>query len=105
MSCVTVNISCESQSPTGNGDTPIPPPPSPVSIFSQTVGDGTATSFTVTHDLDSDFVLTQVRHVPSGEVRNVSPMVVILDNNSVRLDFSAAPALDEYEIRVMAVNM
>jgi len=97
---VCVSIDCESPGPTGNGE--VPPL---VSGYSETVGDGTNTSFTVTHGLDSDFVVTSVRHVPSGEIRNVSPAVTVLDRNSVRLDFSAAPSVDEYSVYVLALKM
>lgn len=97
--CVTVD--CESPAPTGNGDTP---PPNPVSTFSQLVGDGTNTSFTVTHNLDSDFVIPSVRHVSTGEIRYAGPVVAVLDRNSLSLTFSAAPAVEEYAVYVLGVK-
>lgn len=99
---VCVDIDCESPTPTGNGETPSP---SPVSTHVQTIGNGTDSSFTVTHGLDSDFVLTEVRHVPTGEIRNVSPVVSVLDRNSLSVTFSAPPSADEYAVYVLAVKM
>lgn len=99
--CVTVD--CESPTPTGNGNGGTPPP-NPVSTFSQLVGDGTNTSFTVAHNLDSDFVSPSVRHVPTGEIRYADSVVAVLDRNSLSLTFSAPPGVEEYAIYVLAIK-
>lgn len=66
---------------------------------SATVGDGTATQITVTHNLATPDVIAFVRDVSTGE--KVYPGIVVVDNNSIRLDFDVAPASGQYRVTIL----
>jgi hypothetical protein len=63
----------------------------------QTIGDGTATSFTITHSLGADVVVT-VRDAATGEVVLCG---VTISNNAVTVEFVSAPAADAYRVVVI----
>lgn len=100
---VCVEVDCESPTPTGNGNGN--GSDHPVTGYSQLVGDGTATSFTVVHNLNSLDVLHSVRNVVNGEIGITGPFVIILDENSVRVDFNSPPDPDEFSVLVLAVHI
>jgi phage-related tail fiber protein len=67
---------------------------------SATIGDGTATTITFTHNLNTQDVLVMVRLVSSNEQ-------VIVDNvangvNTVQLTFGTAPTTGQYRVTVVA---
>lgn len=63
-----------------------------------TIGDGSATSYTVTHNLANQDVMAQVREVATNKVVEVD----ITNNgvNTVVIDFAVAPALNAYRVVV-----
>lgn len=64
--------------------------------FTDTVGDGVATQFTVTHNLGSENVVVQVRD-SDGHIVNLTG-VQILGANSIKISFATPPSLDEYTV-------
>lgn len=69
--------------------------------FSVTFGDGAATSYVITHNLNTLDVLTTIREV-GGSVRDVIPEVQHTSVNSVTVLFDAAPALNSLRAIVVA---
>lgn len=63
-----------------------------------TIGDGTATSITVTHNLNNQDVMTQVREIATNKIVEVD----ITNNgvNTVVIDFAVAPAANSYRVVV-----
>ena len=66
--------------------------------FAQTIGDGSATSITVTHNLNNQDVMTQVREIATNKIVDVD----ITNNgvNTVVIDFAVAPTLNTYRVVV-----
>jgi hypothetical protein len=66
--------------------------------FAQAIGDGSATSYTVTHNLNNQDVITQVREVATNNVVEVD----IQNNgvNTVVIAFASAPASNAYRVVV-----
>lgn len=69
--------------------------------FGQTVGDGVATSFTITHNLNTLDVITSVLEVASGNY--VFTTAVISGLNSVDVSFAVAPTSSQYRVLVIPV--
>lgn len=67
--------------------------------FSQLVGDGSATSFAVTHNLNTTSAHVQVYEVATGEV--VWCLIVRNNANQHTVTFANAPATDEFEVIVI----
>jgi hypothetical protein len=68
--------------------------------FTQTIGDGSATQYTVTHNLGTEDVLVEVYRT-SG---NKDTVIVDVDRtsiNAVRMNFSAAPTLNAFRVVVI----
>jgi hypothetical protein len=61
-------------------------------------GDGTATTFTITHNLNNISVLTQIVREASGSF--VYPDITISGSNAITLEFTTAPATNEYRANV-----
>lgn len=63
-----------------------------------TIGDGSATSITVTHNLNNQDVMAQVREIATNKVVEVD----ITNNgvNTVVIDFAVAPAANSYRVVV-----
>jgi hypothetical protein len=61
-------------------------------------GNGTATSFTITHNLNNTSVLTQVIREASGSF--VYPDITISGSNAITLEFTTAPATNEFRANV-----
>ena len=70
--------------------------------FAATVGDGTASAFTVTHGLNSRDVIVQTWQInPDGTRDLVTVAPRVLDQNQVRIDFgSTVPAVGEFRVVV-----
>lgn len=67
--------------------------------FKQTIGDGTALAYTVTHNLATLDVIVQVVRVADGET--VFTDVARTGINSVSVTFGAAPALNSHRVLVV----
>lgn len=71
--------------------------------YTTTLGDGTTTSFTLVHNLDSLDLVPIVRGVVSGITDPVGVVLTALDVNSARLDFPTAPTAGQYAVTLLAV--
>ena len=69
------------------------------STYTATVGDGTNTSITVTHNLDKAIVIVSVRDASSGYF--VYPDIKYVNSNSVILEFASAPSSNQYTVTVV----
>jgi hypothetical protein len=69
--------------------------------FSQTIGDGSATSIAVTHNLGTDDVVVNVRET-GGSKRGVMVEIQHTSTNVVTLLFDTAPAANAYRVTVIA---
>lgn len=72
--------------------------------YTTTLGDGTTTSFTVPHSLDSLDVLPIVRDIAAGALTTAAYTVTAVDTDSVRVDFAAAPNPGQYKLTLLAVT-
>lgn len=72
--------------------------------YTTTIGDGTNTSYTLTHNLDSLDVLPIVRGVASGDLTGTSPTVTAVDANTARVDFETAPTTGQFQVTLLAVT-
>jgi hypothetical protein len=61
-------------------------------------GDGTANTFKITHNLNNTSVLTQIVREASGSF--VYPDITISGSNAITLEFTTAPATNEYRANV-----
>lgn len=66
---------------------------------SATIGDGTSTTLTVTHNLNTQDVLVSVRQVSNNEV--VIADVVANGVNTVQITFATAPSTGQYRVTVI----
>jgi hypothetical protein len=99
-----VELSCESPSPTGNGNGNGNTPEPLVGFYGQDLGDGSATSFDVSHNLGTSDVFTQVRNLSTGVVGSGNPTVTVVDDNNLTVSFPGVPATNEYRVMVFAVR-
>jgi hypothetical protein len=67
--------------------------------YRATIGDGTHTSFIVTHGLNNKWVVTSVVNTATGEV--VEPDVTNTDANAVTVTFDAPPAPGAYTVTIL----
>lgn len=77
----------------------------PPGAYAETIGDGSATSFTVTHNLGTEDVHVQVWDVSGTDpvLANGDPSSVeATDTNTVTVTFGSAPSTDQYRIVVLA---
>ena len=72
--------------------------------YTTTVGNGSDTSFTLKHGLDSLDVLPLVRGVASGDLSGTTPTVTAVDANTARLDFPSAPSRGQFQVTLLAVT-
>jgi len=71
-----------------------------VSSYTANVGDGTNTTYTLTHNLaGSNNICVVVREVSSGYM--VYPDIVYVDSNNCQLIFVSAPTSNQYKATVM----
>lgn len=71
--------------------------------YTTAVGDGTSTSFTLVHGLDSLDLVPVVRDIATGALTLATPSVTAVDANTVRVDFPAAPAVGQFQVTLLAV--
>lgn len=67
--------------------------------FAQAIGDGTATTFTITHNLASDDVVVSVKEVSTGN--HVIADIQTVDANTVKVYFGTAPTASSYKVVVV----
>lgn len=67
--------------------------------YTTLIGNGTATSYTVTHNLNSKNVIVQCRLESTGEQVFVSNKIV--DANKVQIDFNTVPASNSIRVNVI----
>lgn len=67
--------------------------------YSQSIGNGSATSITVTHSLSNSNVLVMLRDVSSGAF--VDTDISVTDSNNVALTFASAPASNSLQVVVL----
>lgn len=83
-----------------NGPAAAPSWATPIRKHAQDVGNGTATEFTIAHNLGTQDVIITIREKAApGEV--VFTDIQILDANNVKLLFGTAPASAEYRVTVV----
>ena len=68
--------------------------------FVATVGDGTATSYTINHNMGTKDIIVQVSDATTFEVVYVN--IAISDDNSITLNFEKAPAANAYRVIIIA---
>ena len=68
--------------------------------FVASIGDGTATSYTVNHNLDSRDVMVQINDATTYEV--VMAGITITDENNITVRFETAPAANAYRVIIIA---
>lgn len=87
--------------------------PAGVSSFHTTVGDGTTTSFTINHYLNTKNILVSV-NITDNNVTYIAPLtslaalsqigyaVIINSNDSITISFTSAPASNAAEISIIS---
>jgi hypothetical protein len=73
--------------------------PAAANSYTTTIGDGTTTVFTVTHNLGASEVEVRVREA-GGNLSYVYPEIRKIDNNSISIIFDVAPAASSYVVSV-----
>jgi hypothetical protein len=68
--------------------------------FTQVIGDGIATDFTVTHNLNTIYTTIAVRE-NSAPFETVIPDISLVDANSINVLFSQAPTVDQYKVIIV----
>lgn len=68
--------------------------------FVTTIGDGTATSYTVAHNMGTKDIIVQVSDATTFEV--VYANIAISTDNEISLNFASAPAANAYRVIVIA---
>jgi len=71
----------------------------PLLRHAQTIGDGYATSITVTHNLGTDDVMVQIRRVSDNVIGNYATSISTA-TNSVTVTFASAPLASQYRVVV-----
>lgn len=84
---------------TENGDDPTPD--ASFRSYTATIGDGTATSYTVTHGLNTQDVLYSLRNLATGEL-DAYDATVTAAANALSIVFAAAPAAGSVRVVVGA---
>jgi hypothetical protein len=72
--------------------------------YTTRLGNGTDTSFTLTHNLDSLDILPIVRDVANGDLTGSQPTVTAADANTAHVDFDAAPTQGQFQVTLLAVT-
>lgn len=68
--------------------------------FVATIGDGTATTYTVAHNLNTRDLLVQITDATTHEV--VIADIAINEDNSIAINFETAPAANGYKVIIIA---
>lgn len=71
-----------------------------VGKYAANIGDGAATTFTISHNLGSSDVIVSLRENSSGVISLIG--VTVVDANTVRMTFPTAPAAGQYRVVVHA---
>jgi hypothetical protein len=71
--------------------------------YTGSIGDNSNTTFTITHDLNSDNIMTAVKEQSSGYF--VYPDVKYVASNQVVVEFENAPTTDQYQIYVIGFDV
>ena len=74
--------------------------------YSTIVGDGTSTSFTITHNLDSKNLVIQCYDIDSttGVLENIIGYYYIISDNAIRVDLSYAPPSNGLKVSIVSAN-
>ena len=67
-----------------------------------TVGNGSSTSFTFTHNLNRATVMVVVKEAATGYL--VYPDIDVTTANAVVLEFASAPTLNQYSVTVVGIS-
>lgn len=67
----------------------------------QTIGDGTNTTFTITHNFDTFDVITAVYEVTTGSYVFTDTRIATVD--TVEISFGSAPTTNQYRVLVIPV--
>jgi hypothetical protein len=70
-----------------------------VQKYAQTIGDGTTTTFTISHNLGNTDVVVRVFEL-TGALRVAEPEIQNVDINNVKVIFAVAPAANSYRVIV-----
>lgn len=75
--------------------------------YSTIVGDGSSTSFTILHGLNSNNLLIQCYHIDStnNTLENIIGYYYILNKNSIRIDLTYAPATNGLKVAIMSTDV
>ena len=73
----------------------------PSSKYTGTIGDGSSTEISVTHNLNKSYIMTDVVEVSTG-IR-VYPDVTHTTTNSTKFTFVSAPTTNQYEVMLVGV--
>lgn len=68
--------------------------------YATTIGDGTSTVFTVTHNLGTEDVIVEIHNISSGEMEIVD--VDIINTNQVTITYGSAPTLNGERVVVLS---
>ena len=68
--------------------------------YATTIGDGSSTAFTITHNLGTEDVIVEVHNISSGQMEIVD--VDIVDINTVTVTYGSAPALNAERVVVLS---
>lgn len=69
--------------------------------YGTNVGNGTATSYTVTHNLGASNISVSVKENSSGYF--VYPDIKVSDTNTIVVEFANAPTTDQYYVMVLGI--
>ena len=67
--------------------------------YSTTIGNNSATTFTINHNLNENTVIAQVYKVSTGEL--IICDISIVDNNNVSVSFASPPTTNEFRVVVL----
>ena len=71
------------------------------SKYTATIGDGSSTTYTVTHNLNDANITVVIKEVSSGYL--VFPDIQQTSNNAISVQFTTAPTTNQYSVLVIAV--
>lgn len=69
--------------------------------YTETIGDGSTTAFTINHGLGSDYPVVSVWDLTGTDPLQVEAEVESIDTNNVRVTFTSAPVTDGMQVTVV----
>ena len=69
-----------------------------------TIGDGSALSYTVTHNLNTKDVIVQVFEIATGETVETGS-IRKTNSNDVQIDFNTAPDANAFRVVIMGIQL